>query len=420
MIKVENFDVHGFQTAVRAMRNPHDSWDRSDSGYIASGEHYENVDYVIGEKDLELMRKLVRAGAEHRKCLRAIHVSMDITAPCYWISELDTYKVGTVRNSCSFMHKGLSKPFEITDFSTHCNEVYEILSPLRENEYELVYPYETDEYKIYMTESGRKYRVYKNGWIFSEPFEYVDTFKDGRRRSFELTECKPSKTHHGYYELNLGGQKGREKWMLHRLVATVWAENPNQETTVNHIDGNKGNNSAENLEWCSRKENIQKAWNSGLYDNNNSLHTRYIKWKNGHIVVTPFTKAEMLRDKRNGMTCGELACKYEVTYTQASNITSQGLNELFMSCYVWETIIDRLNQLRDIYLETKDDAVFQTIRCLLPYGYNQRFTYDMNYEVALNIIRQRSGHKLTEWNEFVEVLKGLPYMTDLMEDKNAD
>lgn len=117
MIKVENVDVWGFKHAIRGMRNPMNSWYKSDSGYRASGEHYEDVNFVIGSNDLELMKKLYNAGTEHRKYLRQIFVSMDITAPLYWWKEFDTYKVGTVSNSCSTMHKIAAKEFELDDFS---------------------------------------------------------------------------------------------------------------------------------------------------------------------------------------------------------------------------------------------------------------------------------------------------------------
>ena len=114
MIKVSNIDVWGFGHAVRGMRNPMNSWDKSDSEYQAwrIGDPF-----VIGKNDLDLMKRLYKAGSEHRKYLRQIFVSMDITAPLYWWKEFDTYKVGTVANSCSTMHKIAAKEFELDDFS---------------------------------------------------------------------------------------------------------------------------------------------------------------------------------------------------------------------------------------------------------------------------------------------------------------
>ena len=115
MIKVENIEVWGFKHAIRGMRNPMNSWEKSDSGYGWDGED-EDI-FVVGEKDLDLMKRLYKAGTEHRKYLRQIFVSMDITAPLYWLKELETYKVGTVSNSCSTMHTIHKKPFEMDDFS---------------------------------------------------------------------------------------------------------------------------------------------------------------------------------------------------------------------------------------------------------------------------------------------------------------
>lgn len=117
MIRVEHVKTFNFEGAVRGLRNPMNSWDFSDSGYIASGKRYENVDFVVGDVDLNLMKRLYKAGPEHRKYLRQIFVSLDITAPLYWWKEFDTYKVGTVANSCSTMHKIAAKEFELDDFS---------------------------------------------------------------------------------------------------------------------------------------------------------------------------------------------------------------------------------------------------------------------------------------------------------------
>ena len=111
MIKVEKIEVLGFKHAIRGMRNPMNSWDKSDSYF--GGEQT----WFVGKNDLGLMRRLYKAGTEHRKYLRQIFVSMDITAPLSWWKEFDTYKVGTVANSCSTMHKIHAKEFELDDFS---------------------------------------------------------------------------------------------------------------------------------------------------------------------------------------------------------------------------------------------------------------------------------------------------------------
>ena len=110
MIKIENIDVYGFETAIRGARNPMNSWDRMDSCY-------NNGEFEIGENDYKLLKNLTIAGPEHRKWNRMVTATMDITAPLYWWKEFDTYKVGTVANSCSTMHKIQAKKFEMSDFS---------------------------------------------------------------------------------------------------------------------------------------------------------------------------------------------------------------------------------------------------------------------------------------------------------------
>lgn len=222
MIQVENIETMNFAAAIRGMRNPMNSWAKSDSEEdvgrcdycICRGDSRCNdrafcpVTFVAGPADLGLMRRLIAAGPEHRKFMRQIFVSMDITAPLYWWKEFDTYKVGTTANSCSTMHKLTAKRFTLEDFST------------------------------------------------------------------------------------------------------------------DHI---------------------------------------------------------------------EPECTHVIT-----------------------TVIAALNEMRDEYLKTNDKGLWYTMVQLLPSGYNQRRTVTMTYENAFNIIQQRSGHRLQEWLDFVNVLLGLPYMGDLV------
>ena len=127
MIKLENTEVMGWEAVIRGMRNPLNSWNKSDSGWYLTGtpgtnpaaanDKYLREKYCIGNNDLDLMRRLCNAGPDHRKFMRMITVYMDITAPLYWWKEFDTYKVGTVANSCSTMHKIADKEFTLEDFS---------------------------------------------------------------------------------------------------------------------------------------------------------------------------------------------------------------------------------------------------------------------------------------------------------------
>lgn len=155
MIKFENTEVMGWEAAIRGMRNPMNSWEKSDSGICfdtvachtcrADRNHcksrIENKEFVVGYDDMNLMTRLRNAGTDHRKFMRMIAVYVDITAPLYWWKEFDTYKVGTVANSCSTMHKIAEKEFAIEDFScehlenswlVHLNETIKLLNEARD------------------------------------------------------------------------------------------------------------------------------------------------------------------------------------------------------------------------------------------------------------------------------------------------
>lgn len=150
MLKIENAEVFGWEHAIRGMRNPMNSWEKSDSrivycdGECSSCDAYElfsddscmtalGENIVIGPNDRELMVKLAKAGTDHRKFMRMITVYLDITAPLYWWKEFDTYKVGTVANSCSTMHKITAKEFDVNDFS------HEHIEELDGDEYSMSY-----------------------------------------------------------------------------------------------------------------------------------------------------------------------------------------------------------------------------------------------------------------------------------------
>ena len=145
MLKIENFEVLGWEHAIRGMRNPMNSWEKSDSflcrevedatcpedcSFIGQCPVYGTEDcFVLGGNDYTLMKNLRNAGTDHRKFMRMITVYLDITGPLYWWKEFDTYKVGTVANSCSTMHKIAAKEFTLEDFS--CEKLYDPLGDLR-------------------------------------------------------------------------------------------------------------------------------------------------------------------------------------------------------------------------------------------------------------------------------------------------
>lgn len=231
MIKFENVKVEGFEPAIRGMRNPKNSWDRSDSHVGLSGDEWSlDPGYIIGNADKELMMKLSKGGPVHAKYRRMIVVWCDITAPSYWWAEFDTYRFGRERNSCSFMHKGTSKPFEIVDFSFDEDEIRAAFMDIRDN--------------------SNIPELVTDGDVQSIVFAVKDT---------------------------------------------------------------------------------------------------------------------------------------------------------------WEYVLETLNKLRDLYLKTKDDRIFQMIRRLLPSGYNIRATIMMNYEVLANAYHWRKNHRLDEWRAFCKWAETLPY-----------
>lgn len=145
MVKVEDIETMGWRKAIKGMRNAMNSWDRMDSEFytvdtVAVEDRYLIGGFTLGPNDLDLACRLIKAGPEHRKFLRMIHVQMDITGPLYWWKEMDTYKVATVANSCSTMHKIHAKEFELSDFScdrlddfslNHLNKTIKYLNSMR-------------------------------------------------------------------------------------------------------------------------------------------------------------------------------------------------------------------------------------------------------------------------------------------------
>ena len=206
-MKFENTEVWGFEHAIRGMRNPLESWDKSDSEYIdiESEEGIElqskGIYYKIGENDLELMQKLIKAGSEHRKFLRQIFISVDITAPFYWWKEFDTYKVGTVSNSCSTMHKLASTPitmncFEMGDFDYFVGQNENDIGHIWEG---LIYDLEYLRRKYNETKDKRYWkeliRLLPESWLqkrtITMNYENILTMYRGRK-NHKLTEWSKS------------------------------------------------------------------------------------------------------------------------------------------------------------------------------------------------------------------------------------
>ena len=236
MIKIENIvtpSPEQWKSIILATRNPMNSWDKSDSGYC--GECYpweQTCEFVIGKNDLTLMKKLAKAGTDHRKFVRMIVVYVDITAPLYWWKEFDTYKVGTVANSCSTMHRLTYKPFEVSDFS------FEHLTGNESKEY---FDVECEFEEVFRDiPEHENYAISNKGRVWSK-----------KRDKFLTLSVNSS----NYKKVVLDGKN----YYVHKLVAKVFCSNPDELEEVNHIDGDTTNNVFTNLEWVTKKENMQHA-----------------------------------------------------------------------------------------------------------------------------------------------------------------
>lgn len=387
MIKIENIQTFNWEAAIRGMRNPMNSWSKSDSIF---GVH-NSLGFVLGENDLELARKLTKSGSDHRKFLRQIFVSMDIVAPLYWWPEYDTYKVGTVANSCSKMHKLLEKPFEMSDFS-----------------FEKLFGYKNEV---------KQFRpIIDEEMIASEIWVWIDNDYDvsnyGRiKHKFKNHYRLISGSLHedGYVFVTLHGKQ----YPLHRIVAKYYhPETYNESLVVNHIDGNKQNNFASNLEWVTQKDNIKHSRENGLQPKQvNTYKGKFTEEERQHIKNL-WDSGEMSKRK--------IAAKYGVSHTCINDIISDKY-KYAEKTNTYEEIakpwVDTLNELRDSYFRCQDEdqrkKIWYAILQLLPESYNQRRTVTLNYEVLLNMYNARKNHKLDEWVELCDLIRQFPYFTNI-------
>lgn len=401
MIKIENVvtpSERQWEAIIRGMRNPMNSWDKSDShgcftawdgGYCPDPDCELYVSYCVRPNDLDLMTRLRNAGTDHRKFMRMIMVYVDITAPLYWWAEYDTYKVGTVANSCSKMHKLLYKPFEMSDFS------FDKL-PGFKHEIKQFRP-EVDEEKELWKRIDADYDVSNQGRV-----------RHGSR-------ILSGSVHRDHYILVTLHGKQRP---IHQLVADAFIPNLERKPEVNHIDGNKMNNAAENLERVTSSENQKHAVD-------NCLQPKPVTTYCGKFSVEQRNEIKRLWD--SGMySRRQLATKYGVSHTCVNDI----INDKYKyaeSVNVFETVarplVDMLNEMRDSYISCGDEMskkqIWYSILQLLPESYNQRRTVMLNYEVLTNIYKSRRNHKLDEWVEFCGWIKTLPY-SELITGEKAE
>lgn len=391
MIKIENVEVYGWEAAIRGTRNPMNSWDKSDSykTYIENEQTGQRADFefFVGDADLELMQKLAKAGTDHRKFMRMITVYVDVTAPLYWWAEYDTYKVGTVRNSCSKMHKLLSRPFEMSDFSFdklvgYRNEVKQYRPPIDED------------------------MIANEVWVDIDKEYSVSNFGRVKHKFTDHYRLISGSIHSdGYVFVTLHG----EQFALHRLIAkTFHRDSYHNNLVVNHIDGNKQNNFASNLEWVTQQENVQHSHDNGFQPKGISTYTGKFTAEQREEIKRLWDSGE--KSKR------EIARMYGVSHTCINDIISDKYKYAEKTNVFEEVarpIVDTLNELRDSYLNCDDTdskrMIWYSILQLLPESYNQRSTLMLNYEVLANMYHARKNHRLDEWVDFCKWIESLPY-----------
>lgn len=386
MIRIENVDVFGWEASIRGLRNPKNSHEKSDSSFSYDEYSADYASDFIGENDLKLMKSLVKAGSDHRKFLRMINVTMDIVAPLYWWSEYDTYKVGTVANSCSKMHKLLYKPFEMNDLS-----------------FDKLPGYKRD-IKYFTPDVDEDKEIWKST-IEDEYYEVSDYGRvrhDGRVLSGSVHED-------GYIYITIRGKQ----YPKHKVVAEVFVPNPDNKPFVNHIDGNKQNCTAFNLEWCTQSENVKHA-------HDNCLHPKGLSTYKGKF--TPEQREEIKKLWDSGeFSRREIAKRFGVSHTCINDIINDKYkyaDKVNLFEEVARPIVDTLNELRDAWLIeeniSKKKEIWYSILQLLPESYNQRRTVQLNYEVLLNMYHARNNHKLDEWRTFCEwMIETLPYFKEI-------
>lgn len=377
MLKVENVEVYGFEAAIRGARNPMNSWDRMDSEFYIT-KLRNNC--KIGPNDYKMLKNLTLAGPEHRKWNRMVTVTMDITAPMYWFSEYDTYKIATTANSTSKMHKMLAKPFEMSDFSFdrligYKNEVKQFIPPVDELNEE----WKGIQYGYKISNQGRVKKP--QGRILGG-----STHKDSYR---------------------FATIKGKQI-PIHKLVAENFIENKDNKPFVNHKDGNKMNNAVDNLEWVTQQENIQHSYK-------NNLQPTKVKTYKGKFTDEQRQQIKKEYNESN-ISMRELGRKYGVSHTCISGIVNDKYkyaDKVNIYEEVARPIVDTLNELRDMWFNCDDEVIkkqiWYNILQLLPDSYNQKRTVHLNYETLGAMYRQRRHHKLDEWHVFCDTLEKLPY-----------
>ena len=394
-MKINNTEIYGIYASMRGMRNPMNSWHLQDSIKYDDIIYYEDLSMIsenciIGEKDLDLAQRLIKAGPEHYKFLRQIQVWADFNMPLYWWKEMDLYKFKET-NSCSTMHKITSRHLTLEDF--------EIDKELEANVKQEIILKENPIWKDIKGYEGL-YQVSDDGRVKRVSTDRIANITvDGRGYSKKA--------------ITLNGET--KQYSVHRLVAEAFIENPLNKSEVNHIDGNKLNNCVENLEWVTRSENMKHA-----HKNNLQHYSGYIQYSQ-RKKVGKFSEEDIediFKLKESGISNRKIAEKYNVSHTTiGSLINGESYKTIEMSDLdVLKLNIQRINNLIDLFNDTGDRRYFKRIIQMLPSSYKQLRTVNTNYAELRNIYFQRENHRLKEeWQDvFCKWVESLPYAEELI------
>lgn len=431
-IKIKTLEIAGFTAAVKALRLPFSKECRSKSqqgiiiGSSNSGkpsiEYLSQVDF--DPKDLHLMSVLVKRGDEHAKVIRGIVVYAEIEAPRFWWQEMDTYRIGAEKlSSESTMHTLGEKPLTVDNFSVS-DVIKECLTPKEiPSTWNTKLHFDTPEElkSVIIERYGRRYEVWNNGEIYALEFTSIDLMPNGtvRERVFPKTKLKIGHTRSkgGYFQVGIGGKKGKIE-MVHRIMAEAFVPNPDNKPFVNHKDGDKGNCSPSNLEWCTSQENNSHARMNGL--NKSTIRAKYLAYKNG-LKYTDDDVTSWVIMKESGMTYEEIAAKVNVPKSVIENyILYDGgykvspYRSAFKEAHRLEGLIETINELASLYNETKEASLLYDIKALMPESFIQKRIEAFSYQCLRNIVKQRKGHRLPEWATFIHWVKSLPFAEELI------
>ena len=425
--KVSTLEIAGFASVLAALRLPFGKEMRSEASWKMSDVDEQikfQSSFCIDPRDLTLMSTLIKRGDEHAKAIRGLQVYAAIEAPREIWQELDTYRVGTDRlSSESTMHTIGKGDLSIRDFDVP-DIIVDMLDPKKEER--IIQPlfFETPKelksiIKVY---GGREYEIWNNGEIFSLPYDREEDLGNGikRTRHFEKKKIKLGVTRNqqGYYQVRLGGKINGKTYSVHRIIAEAFCPNPNEFPVVNHIDGNKGNCSPSNLEWCTSSINTKHAFDTGLRET--TLHQRYLAFKNSSKWSDDSIK-EWKSLRKEGKTLKEIAELYNVDSSFIWKYTEGKLDRYdseftywFHLASIYEQTIDSINELASMYQETEDFEYVRRIKELLPESFIQKRIQVFSYQTLRRIYFQRRNHRLPVWHEFCEWIESLPYASELI------